>query len=43
VDAAVARAAATDELEVALAAVGDLLAPLEAFVDTERWFRSRRS
>ncbi len=40
VDAAVTRAGATDELEVALTAVGDLLAPLEAFVDAERWFAS---
>lgn len=35
VDAAVARAAATDELEVALTAISDLLEPLSAFVDAE--------
>jgi hypothetical protein len=36
VDRAVAVAAATDELEVALTAVQDLLDPLHAFVDAER-------
>jgi len=42
VDAAVARAAATDELEVALTAVQDLLDPLHAFVDAEEAFRALR-
>ena len=37
-DAAVARAAATDELEIALTAVQDLLDPLHAFVDAEEAF-----
>jgi hypothetical protein len=42
VDAAVARAAATDELEVALAAVQDLLDPLHAFVEAETALRQVR-
>ena len=42
VDAAVARAAATRELEVALTAVQDLLDPLHAFVDAEEAFRALR-
>lgn len=42
VDAAVARAAATDELEVALTAVQDLLDPLHAFVDAEAAFNALR-
>lgn len=42
VDAAVARASATDELEVALTAVQDLLDPLHAFVDAEEAFRALR-
>ncbi len=37
-DTFVARAAATEELEIALTAVADLLLPLEAFVDAERHF-----
>jgi hypothetical protein len=41
-DAAVARAAATDELEVALTAVQDLLEPLHAFVDAEAAFNALR-
>jgi hypothetical protein len=41
-DAAVARAAATDELEVALTAVQDLLDPLHAFVDAEAAFNALR-
>lgn len=41
-DGAVARAAATDELEVALTAVQDLLDPLHAFVDAEDAFRRAR-
>ncbi|HVF06847.1 MAG TPA: hypothetical protein VNA20_18565 [Frankiaceae bacterium] len=41
-DAAVARAAATNELEVALTAVQDLLDPLHAFVDAEEAFRRAR-
>jgi hypothetical protein len=41
-DAAVARAAATDELEVALTAVQDLLDPLHAFVDAEAAFQALR-
>lgn len=40
-DPAVARAAATDELEVALTAVQDLLDPLHAFVDAEEAFTRR--
>jgi hypothetical protein len=43
VDAAVARAAATVELEVALTAVQDLLDPLHAFVDAEAAFAALRS
>ncbi len=42
VDAAVARAAGTAELEVALAAVQDLLEPLHAFVEAEAAFRAAR-
>lgn len=42
VDAAVARAAATVELEVALTAVQDLLDPLHAFVDAEEAFNALR-
>lgn len=42
VDAAVERAAATKELEVALTAVQDLLDPLHAFVDAEEAFRALR-
>ena len=38
-DAAVATAAGTVELEVALTAVQDLLDPLHAFVDAEEAFR----
>lgn len=38
-DAAVARAGATVELEVALTAVQDLLDPLHAFVDAQEAFR----
>lgn len=38
VDATVAIASATDELEVALTAVQDLLDPLHAFVDAESAF-----
>lgn len=41
VDAAVARAAGTAELEVALTAVQDLLDPLHAFVDAEEAFAAR--
>jgi hypothetical protein len=40
VDAAVATASATDELEVALTAVQDLLEPLHAFVDAEAALRA---
>ena len=42
VDAAVARAAATAELEVALTAVQELLDPLHAFVDAEDRFTELR-
>lgn len=42
VDAAVARAAGTAELEVALTAVQDLLDPLHAFVDAEEAFNALR-
>jgi len=42
VDAAVARASGTAELEVALTAVQDLLDPLHAFVDAEEAFRELR-
>lgn len=42
VDAAVATAAATVELEVALTAVQDLLDPLHAFVDAEEAFAALR-
>ena len=42
VDAAVARAAATAELEVALTAVQALLDPLHAFVDAEDRFTELR-
>jgi hypothetical protein len=42
VDTAVARAKATNELEVALTAVQDLLDPLHAFVDAEEAFRRLR-
>jgi hypothetical protein len=42
VDAAVARAQATRELEVALTAVQDLLDPLHAFVEAEEAFRALR-
>lgn len=41
-DAAVAVAEATAELEVALTAVQDLLEPLHAFVDAEEAFRRAR-
>jgi hypothetical protein len=41
-DLAVARAAATAELEVALTAVQDLLDPLYAFVDAEEAFNALR-
>ena len=40
-DAAVAKAGATKELEVALTAVQDLLDPLHAFVDAEEAFSRR--
>jgi len=42
VDAAVAKAAATVELEVALTAVQDLLDPLHAFVDAEEAFAASK-
>jgi hypothetical protein len=42
VDAAVAAASATVELEVALTAVQDLLDPLHAFVDAEEAFAALR-
>ena len=42
VDAAVAKARATVELEVALTAVQDLLDPLHAFVDAEEAFHGLR-
>lgn len=42
VDAAVAVASGTRELEVALTAVQDLLDPLHAFVDAEEAFRRLR-
>jgi hypothetical protein len=41
-DGAVGTARATDELEVALTAVQDLLDPLHAFVDAEEAFRRLR-
>lgn len=41
-DAAIERAATTRELEVALAAVSDLLDPLHAFVDAQARFASLR-
>jgi hypothetical protein len=42
VDRAVAVASGTDELEVALTAVQDLLDPLHAFVDAEAAFNALR-
>jgi hypothetical protein len=42
VDAAVARASSTVELEVALTAVQDLLDPLHAFADAEAAFKALR-
>jgi hypothetical protein len=42
-DAAVATASATNELEVALTAVQDLLDPLHAFVDAEAAFEAMKT